>query len=234
MTDLIHRSAQMFARDVAKHQMTILHEDGLYRHVRFARPNTGMYHFDLITWPGYLTICGDMESYTFRRLDDMFQFFRSGTGWNHDTINPHYWSEKLVDGRERAEKYSRDLFEQVVKETFVDVVRNGDAPAGLGKAIREEILNGSWDTEYEVEAREALERFEFKGFRFSGAWEWDLKDYDWHFLRACHAIQWGITQYDAARSGQRAPERELVAAVPQPAPARAPRLVTVEPTGGVL
>jgi len=30
-----------FARDVAEHQLTILHDDGLYRHLRCARPGSG-------------------------------------------------------------------------------------------------------------------------------------------------------------------------------------------------
>lgn len=36
-------------------------------------------------------------------------------------------------------------------------------------------------------------------FRFADSWEWDLRDWDWWFLWACHAIQWGVAQYEAAR-----------------------------------
>lgn len=244
MTDLIRRSAEMFARDVAGHQMAILHEDGLYRHVRFARPNTGMYHFDLITWPGYLTICGDLESYTFRRLDDMFEFFRTKSGWNHDTINPHYWSEKLANGgRDSVRKYDEEIFIQRVKEYVAEAIRYGNAPRGLAKAVREQILEEE-DLGSEDVARKLLTEFRFRmiyrascscgeadesesyitamawerahyrdsrgghvvtiretgGFEFTDVWEMSFSDYDWHFLRACHAIQWGIAQYDKARA----------------------------------
>jgi hypothetical protein len=37
-------------------------------------------------------------------------------------------------------------------------------------------------------------------FRFDDAWEWNLNALDHHYLRACHAIQWGIEQYDTAKA----------------------------------
>jgi hypothetical protein len=58
------------------------------------------------------------------------------------------------------------------------------------------------------------------GFRFTDTWEWGLKDYDHWFLWACHAIAWGIRQYDKARASGTTTV--------------APALVTVEPVGGVL
>lgn len=55
----------------------MLHEDGIYRHIRFRQPGTMCMHFDLITWPGYLCYTGDMGTYVFTRLADMFEFFRT-------------------------------------------------------------------------------------------------------------------------------------------------------------
>lgn len=37
-------------------------------------------------------------------------------------------------------------------------------------------------------------------FEFTDSWEWDLTEYDWHFLLSLHAIVWGIRRYDATRS----------------------------------
>ena len=37
-------------------------------------------------------------------------------------------------------------------------------------------------------------------FRFTDTWEWDLTDFDWQYLWCCHAIQWGIAQYDASKA----------------------------------
>ncbi len=193
--------AERFRRDTAEHEMTVLHDDGLYRHLRFAKPQPHgiWYWFDLITWPGVLQVRGDIgESYTFSHLSDMFEFFRSRSG----EINAHYWSywsEKLDGGRTSAKEYSEEAFRQRVTEAFVDAVRWGETPRGLGKAVREEILNSEF-LAVEGEARAVLEAFEFKGFEFSDVWEWNFHDYDWRFLWACHAIVWGIGQYDGKQA----------------------------------
>lgn len=68
---------QRFLNDVANHEMIIIRDDGVNRHVRFKRPNSSCMYFDLITWPGHLCYTGDMGSYVFRRLEDMFEFFRT-------------------------------------------------------------------------------------------------------------------------------------------------------------
>jgi len=70
-------SEESFLRDVAEHAMLLIRDDGVSRHVRFAQPGTGCMHFDLITWPGYLCYTGDMGTYVFQRLTDMFEFFRT-------------------------------------------------------------------------------------------------------------------------------------------------------------
>ncbi|MFD9192936.1 hypothetical protein ACFWCA_32580 [Streptomyces phaeochromogenes] len=187
---------ERFREDTAGHEMEVLHEAGLYRHVRFSSNPRGYgeYWFDLITWPGCLTIRGDYgNAFTFNREQDMFPFFRSKSG----RINPHYWSQKLDGGTQSVKTYSEDLFRQLVVEHFVESVRWSDAPRGLGKAIREEILNQ--DLFDEREARDLLESFEFKGFEFHDVWEWSFGDWDRQFLWACHAIVFGISRYDAAR-----------------------------------
>ena len=122
--------AEWFARDVADHQMTVLHEDGTYRHLRFKRPDTGTYWFDLITWPGCLAINGDMQSFLFARLTDMFEFFRA------DSINPTYWSEKLR-ASSGVRRYSEDVFRDRVNEEVAEHAK--DWP-GLARAVEEQIF----------------------------------------------------------------------------------------------
>jgi hypothetical protein len=196
-----------FQRETAHHRMTVLHDDGLYRHLHFqqyewrpplVRPVTSsMYWFDLITVPGALIFRGDGESFVFARDTDMFEFFRGPVG----QINASYWAEKLTSHRDGVMRYDVDIYEATVKEAFVDAVRGGDAPPGLGMAVRRDLLE-SYDyfTGYEDGARQALDAFEFKGFRFESTYEWNLRDYDWWFLWALHGIVWGIAQYDAAKA----------------------------------
>lgn len=184
--------AARFARDTAGHEMTVLHDDGLYRHLRFNNPQYGEYWFDLITWPGSLVMRGDVgDGYIFTRLPDMFEFFRADRRWG---INPHYWAEKLGGGRQSVKEYSETAFRQIVGELFVDAVRFNDAPRGIGKAVRAEILDQ--DLSDEGEARKLLESFEYQGFDFGETWEFSFSDYDSSFLWCCHAIVWGIGRYD--------------------------------------
>lgn len=117
-------------------QMEILQDDGLHRHVRFAKPGTGLYRFSLVTWPGYLAISGDVESFTFSREPDMFGFF----GRHRNRINPSYWAEKCVAGRDKLTAYDEELARQLVIEYFVDCAKHGGVPRGTGRAIRDWIL----------------------------------------------------------------------------------------------
>lgn len=192
-----HRAiaARRFHNDVADHQMRILHDDGVYRHIEFRHPDHGFHRVELVTWPGHLHVGGDMDGYTFRRLEDMFEFFR---GSGADDINPQYWAEKVICGRDRVRVYDQGRFEELVKEHTVEAIRERCAPRGLGRAVCEEILDAP-DIYYEDGARSVLEYFEYEGFRFHDTETWDLRDWDFWFLWACHAIRWGIARYDAAR-----------------------------------
>lgn len=206
-----------FAGDITDHVMEVHHEDGLYRHLRFRKPGTMMYHFDLITWPGYLSIQGDMGCYTFSRTTDMFQFFRSGKD-----INPHYWGEKLQNGGESGtrsvRKFNVDLVEEHLKDAYDEWVADNETTAEdlrLGHAdqddmdrwlaeaaeVWERMQEVMWGIETEQDAHEALSRFEQgevnrKHRLVYDVWEWGLTDFDYHFLWCCFAIQWGVRKYD--------------------------------------
>lgn len=207
MTDLMTQIAERFAADTADHQMTVLHDDGLYRHLRFKSPRSSEYWFELATWPGCLAIRGDVgDGPVFARLPDMFEFFRRRDG----RINPGYWAEKVTSGRDELYVYDPDVFDQRVKEAFVEAVRYSDAPRGLGKAVRAELLDHD-DVCDERGAHRLVAEFEFKGFRFYDTWEWSFRDWEWSFLWYCHAIVWGIAQYDAHKDGVQA-----AAADPEP------------------
>jgi hypothetical protein len=202
MTSYYPKEEARFAKDTAEHAMTILHNDGLYRHLRFKKPGTRFYYFDLITWPGYLTIAGDMGTYTFERVEDMFTFFR-GAG----DINPQYWSEKIRAGTgtngQIAMEYSEELFKKRVAEAVVDHVEYHGLDEAEADALTEEVRiqvleNG--DTYTNDGARACLDEFSDSKHSevFEDAWEWDLRDYTVQFLWCCFAIRWGISQFDAA------------------------------------
>jgi hypothetical protein len=71
-------SEQSFLKDIANHQLEILLDNGVYRHLRFkANANSWNMWFDVVTWPGFLAYSGDMGCFVFTRIADMFEFFRS-------------------------------------------------------------------------------------------------------------------------------------------------------------
>jgi hypothetical protein len=55
-----------FLLDTAFHRLEIVRDDGLYRHLRMKQPGKSCYYFDIVTWPGYLTVTGAWEPGRFR------------------------------------------------------------------------------------------------------------------------------------------------------------------------
>ena len=110
---------QRSIRNLATHKMTVAQDDGLRRHLKFRREDGRFtYYFELVTWPDYLCITGDMGCYVFSRIEDMFEFFCE-PGMS-DGINPHYWAEKLKSDckRDGWSEFDSDGFEQTIKEIF--------------------------------------------------------------------------------------------------------------------
>ena len=58
--DHYESSDEQFLKDASRHELIIHQEQGLYRHLAFARPDNSAYYFYLPTWPGYLAITGEM------------------------------------------------------------------------------------------------------------------------------------------------------------------------------
>lgn len=205
--DLEANALQYLLREVAEHEMTVLLDQGTHRHLRFAKPGTGVWSFHLITWPGYLTICGDLETYVFRRLPDMFEFFGSNVG----RINAHYWGEKLTAPAD-CRTFSTERFRAAVKQQYDDAAESGyieDKTGEAWAAIESEVLATDWgEVTDETTAYANLDRFSWppKGdarrdsVDESHVWRFDpldvdMRDFDSHYLLCCHAIVWGIAKY---------------------------------------
>ncbi|ROT45045.1 hypothetical protein [Pusillimonas sp. NJUB218] len=209
-----------FLKEVDQHVMEVIRGDGLYRHVRFRRPDTMCMHFDLITWPGYLCYCGDMGTYVFCRLEDMFEFFRTDRDYAHRRgrklfINPGYWSEKLqaVDGNRNsasAKEFSAEKFEQTVKDWLAGWMRHRgldkEGRRELRQLVEDSVLACAYDGD--VRAFDAAMNFskEVGGqrFEFTDFWEVDCTEYTHRFMWCCYALAWGIQQYDESKTLQEA------------------------------
>lgn len=207
---------ERFERDVAQHEMTIHRDDGVDCHITFKKPGTSCYWFEILTWPGALCIRGDCGTYVFSRLLDMFEFFRTDDRGDPSKlyINEGYWCEKLqaVDcngyGDGRAREFSFEEFESHVKERFESYLESyeisDERRARLWADIQSEVLDHAHDGI--VRAFDRLMDFHDDEFPrlFEDCWEWDRKEYTFHFIWNLYAIAWAIRKYDTARAATEA------------------------------
>ena len=187
------------------HRMTVIHDETPYRHLRFARPYTGIWSFSLVTWPGHLAISGDLDDYVFARSFDMVEFFRADAPY-HLGINPGYWAEKVVAAsiHSPVREFSVERYEQYVRELgaeYIEDLGKGDQ-ARFWTQVGEDLFDYDDGDIDDAEAHRRVARFVFDlaaqsrpPIRFFDSWEWDFKDFSTGFLRSCWAIRFGIDMY---------------------------------------
>lgn len=212
-------SEESFRRDIAGHTMTVIRDDGVNRHIRFSDNGSSVYRFDLITWPGHLCYTGDMGTYVFQRLEDMFEFFRHDRENERLHINVGYWTEKLVavDGNRGGGKikaYNEEKFKAVINEYRVNWMREGRDTSYLNKeqrrslwdAIEDEVIGVMSDGEHY--AYQAANEFSWKHpetddhYEFRDFWEHDCTEYTHSIIWCLYALAWGIKVYDEAKKAE--------------------------------
>lgn len=193
-----------FLEDVADHDMTIYQDLGTSRRVKFRSAGSFAYHFELITWEGHLCITGDMGTYVFARVRDMFNLFLACGP--ELTINPQYWSEKLlaVDKTCNYKEFDREKFVMEVNNYVDGWIGDNKNPKyeheGLRKAVDVLVFGALDDSpeeglgairsflyQYDIDTH-----FDFDDLFFDGLPE----KYSHHFIWCLYAIVWGIRQYD--------------------------------------
>jgi hypothetical protein len=200
-----------FTKETVEHTMTVLHDEGLYKHLLFAKPGSSFYHYALITWPDYLTITGDSGTWTFRCNQDMLAFFRAD---RPDRINASFWAEKLQTGDSTGagKAYDETLYRRAVMEHLSEWLSR-QANRDLTAAQAQDLYGSVWtnlldSTEWDYPgafhetARDRTADYRHQvidggpEFGFTDSSEWDLLGYSMFFLWCCYAIQAGIHQYD--------------------------------------
>lgn len=187
-----------FIRDIAQHELQVIRDDGVNRHLRFQRPGTMCMHFDLLTWPGYLCYTGDMGTFVFRRLHDMFEFFRSDKSETQYRIDLRYWAEKIEasDRCDGVREWTKEKFLSEVRDYFgqhVDDEWPDERKAALWVEIDEQVCAAAHNSEHH--AWVALWEFDEDGFCFRD-WERSCTVWTYRFLWCCHALRWAIAAYD--------------------------------------
>lgn len=122
----VERAIATAQAEFACHRMHVIHANGLYRHLRFANPTSSFYSFSIMTWPGYLSIFGDVGTEVWMRDDDMLDFFdRDGRP------DFRYWAEKIqtdASPYEFSERRVREWVENQLEhwddEDDADEIRN--------------------------------------------------------------------------------------------------------------
>ncbi len=152
-TEHDQHGAAWFARETTDHQLVVRHDDGLYRHLTFRAPETGLGIIHLVTWPHYLAVTGGRDGFVFFRgnCPDILTFFRG------QEVNPQYWLQSVCDGRERASEYSLEAFEAFVEN---QIVSHEKRFPGLAAAVRQ-ALAVDYNTEYADGAQEFLRDFRY-------------------------------------------------------------------------
>lgn len=195
---------EQFLKDVANHQLTVNLDQGVFRDITIADPNTMAMHYNITTRPGYLIFTGDMGDFIFQRTNDMFGFFRPQSGYY---INPGYWGEKVEAG--------------VVSEFDIDTA-NSSVQGYLTNFLEDLDLSDPEDREKSKQALEAVTSFisgtqgsgEFDFWNEINSWDadeaggMDLTDFfeapttkaTFHYIWCCYAIVHAIKLYDAHKS----------------------------------
>lgn len=194
--------SERFEKDVAQHQMSVVLANGVHRHLRFKRPGSSVYWFEIVTWPGSLCISGDCGTYVFSRLNDMFEFFRSDSG----RINLPYWAEKCQapDRHQGLKNFSADRFKKAVVEHVRSWWRHEEKAGQLEcfQEVRRDVLSAAHDGEHA--AMHAAMNFTHEGFAFQDFWDSDLTEYDYGYEWCCRAVVWAIQRFDSSEHGRAA------------------------------
>lgn len=116
MADVAEFASKAFAR----HEITQNVSQGLYRHWRCARPDSGMYAFNIITEPGRLIVTGDIGEIILCREPDMLAWLPMALR------DPHYLAGKVQAGkvREWCADVAREWIDAEVKDLRADFAKD--------------------------------------------------------------------------------------------------------------
>ncbi|MCJ1709265.1 hypothetical protein [Microbacterium sp. VKM Ac-2923] len=154
--DGIESARAQFDAETTEHRMTVVLDEGLHRHLHFARPGTGMWSWSVITWPGHLAIAGDIgDGWMFAREDDMLQWF--GRNGHQSGINPGYWSEKMPEHhRNAARHFSAARFEQHMRTAVAELDVNEATRLDVLGALEDDVFLGYDDLSWTAAALEGI------------------------------------------------------------------------------
>lgn len=203
-----------FEADVAEHVLDVKYDNGLYRHLVFCKASPSfLYRFEVSTWPGYIAIVGDMGSYLFSRVEDMFEFFRGRT--RGPFLDLSYLAGKLqaadknggishwIEAERSVQKLVeilRDALDEAVPTETIDAV----VAEFMEHAESDEIetVEDVYRVAMDFEPRTDIGRES----PFGALWEQGTLFYEWsyHFQWCVFALAYAVEQYDNRKAQQAA------------------------------
>ena len=181
----------------------MIHDDGLYRHLRCRQPGTSMWGWDVVTWPGHLAVTGDLGAFTFAREQDMLLQFFHGLD-SKRTIDTRYWLEKCVawdkhtDRRVVCAEYLQQRYRNEL-ESFAQQHGDDDLPADRALAWRDALALADELNETSEVSRMIQHLMENID---SDAWDWSITKPDYRALNVCLMIAWTHDRYREHLAGQ--------------------------------
>lgn len=191
---------ETFLQHVENHKINIKHDDGVYRHIVMSDGSSNR-RYEITTFPQHLCYTGDMGSFVFRRVEDMFTFFRGDINSEY-AINPGYWHEK-VEAEDRdggSVEYSPQAFRDVIMGYLSDAseVLDAEQIQTIWQEIKCDV--NPWLEDHEIRAYDAADKFECEGFTFVDLWDSNFKEYTYRFIWCLYAIVYAIQEYDKTNS----------------------------------
>lgn len=196
MTTTDAQLAVLFDQDTDKHLLTVLHDQGHYRHLRWAAPGTGINAVEISTIPGTLFVTGDMGSFTFHRhgTSDLLTsgFFNRGANYG-------YWASKCeaADTRVGLREFSAGVLKATVESYISDWADDIDDPA----ALREEAEYILYADCVE-DAYSRLAEFNHNGLHFDDIDESSVTEFTVQFRWICRALMRVGAEYTAGPNAQ--------------------------------
>jgi hypothetical protein len=177
MTDPVEIAKARFRADTAEHVLTeVRPSDGVYRHLRFGKPDSGVYGVQIITWPHHLCVVGDMGEWLWRQDRDVLAKFSGDS--------PDYWAGKLRASGKDDPAYRYDP--EIAKDVLTREVTAWDAARPLVPyaSVLPDLLESADEGEAVLRHEIANE----SSGPFTDAWEWDFHGLNPRYLWVCHAV----------------------------------------------
>lgn len=180
---------KVFDQETLEHQLVVLKDDGLHRHLRCQKPGTRMWSWDVVTWPGHLSITGDLGAFVFAREPDMLlQFFHGASR----QIDVRYWMEKCVSWDRSTPSGG------VVSKDRIQQHRDAEVESDPDQSIdRQQAWAAAMQLAEDLDGTTQIDRMvDFLMQEISSdAWDWTITKPDTRALTACLIIAWTHDRY---------------------------------------